>query len=56
MSRAADQQTAEKRWIHRDNFRGVDPNDLPGLLRREDAARTRWKRYLLGGGDGLASP
>ena len=33
-------------------FRGVHPNDLPGLLRREGAQRTRWKRYLLGGGDG----
>lgn len=105
MSGAVDPQTAEKRWIHRDNmrawvalaitvpvsfalyfgivilidrpldqltatfifwdlfgvtyavltlvaFRGVHPNDLPGLLRREGAQRTRWKRYLLGGGDG----
>lgn len=33
-------------------FRGVDPIDLPGLLHREEAQRTRWKRYLLGGGDG----
>lgn len=33
-------------------FRSVNPNDLPVLLRREGAQRTRWKRYLLGGGDG----
>lgn len=33
-------------------FRNVDPTHLPGLLRREGAERSRWKRYLLGGGDG----
>lgn len=33
-------------------FRSVEPAALPGLLRREGALRTRWKRYLLGGGDG----
>ncbi len=35
-------------------FRKVDPNDLPSLLHREGAHRSRWKRYLLGGGDGPA--
>jgi len=33
-------------------FRNVDPSELPGLLHREGAHRSRWKRYLLGGGDG----
>jgi len=33
-------------------FRNVYPADLPGLLRREGAQRSRWKRYLVGGGDG----
>jgi uncharacterized membrane protein len=33
-------------------FRRADPDELPGLLAREGAQRSRWKRYLLGGGDG----
>jgi len=33
-------------------FGRVDPADLPALLHREGAHRSRWKRYLLGGGDG----
>lgn len=33
-------------------FRRADPADLPGLLRRQGAQRTCWKRNLLGGGDG----
>lgn len=33
-------------------FRKVNSSDLPGLLQREGAQRSRWRRYLLGGGDG----
>ncbi len=33
-------------------FRRVPAADLPALLKREGSQRTRWKRYLLGGGDG----
>lgn len=33
-------------------FRKVSPMDLPRLLQRDDSQKSRWKRYLQGGGDG----